>query len=195
MTAFANESRRRLLELACLTALALGLLSLAHLSNADEQWDRNSGYRTAAPARFVVIAPPVGAVIPVLPPFYTTVWVGGAPYYYANNAYYLEGSAGYVVVNPPPPTATIFQVPPSGPIVQQSPGSAVYRTPVVPLSIYPKNGQSLNQQATDRYECQRWATSQSGYDPSNGPGATEQQTDGYTHGMRACLNARGYTVW
>ncbi|MGH8150345.1 MAG: DUF6515 family protein, partial [Steroidobacteraceae bacterium] len=30
---------------------------------------------------FVVVGPPVGLFIPVLPPFYTTLWVGGVPYY------------------------------------------------------------------------------------------------------------------
>ena len=40
-------------------------------------------YRAAGP-RFVVVAPPFGIVVPFLPPFYTTIWVGGIPYYYAN---------------------------------------------------------------------------------------------------------------
>ena len=30
---------------------------------------------------FVVVGPPVGVFVPVLPPFYTTVWFGGVPYY------------------------------------------------------------------------------------------------------------------
>jgi len=32
-------------------------------------------------ARFVVVRPPVGIVVPVLPPAYTTVWLAGVPYY------------------------------------------------------------------------------------------------------------------
>jgi hypothetical protein len=35
------------------------------------------------------------------------------------------------------------------------------------LMIYPKQGQSPDQQSRDRYECHTWAVQQSGYDPSN----------------------------
>ena len=38
---------------------------------------------------FTVIAPPIGIVIPFLPSFYTTIWVGGIPYYYADDVYYV----------------------------------------------------------------------------------------------------------
>jgi hypothetical protein len=34
------------------------------------------------------------------------------------------------------------------------------------LFVYPKNGQSSQQQDTDRYECPRWAVSKSGFDPT-----------------------------
>jgi hypothetical protein len=40
------------------------------------------------------------------------------------------------------------------------------------LMVYPKNGQSQNQQITDRYECYRWAVSQLGYDPTSAGGGT-----------------------
>ena len=54
-------------------------------------------------SRFVVIAPPFGAVVPFLPGFYTTFWFGGIPYYYANDAYYMWSASdgGYVVTRPP----------------------------------------------------------------------------------------------
>ncbi len=35
------------------------------------------------------------------------------------------------------------------------------------LMIYPKQGQSADQQSKDRYECHTWAVQQSGFDPSN----------------------------
>lgn len=35
------------------------------------------------------------------------------------------------------------------------------------LMIYPKQGQSPDQQSRDRYECHTWAVQQSGFDPSN----------------------------
>src|SRR5262245_15063003 len=36
----------------------------------------------------VVVAAPIGAYVPVLPPVYSTVWWRGVPYYYANDTYY-----------------------------------------------------------------------------------------------------------
>ena len=52
---------------------------------------------------FVVVRPPPGLVISVLPPYYSTVWFGGLPYYYADNVYYTWNPAdnGYVVAEPP----------------------------------------------------------------------------------------------
>ena len=49
---------------------------------------------------FVVVRPPVGLVISVLPPYYSTVWFGGVPYYYADNVYYSwqPDQNGYAVV-------------------------------------------------------------------------------------------------
>jgi hypothetical protein len=37
-------------------------------------------------SHFVVVTPPVGLFVPALPRFYTTIWVGGAPYYYADES-------------------------------------------------------------------------------------------------------------
>jgi uncharacterized protein DUF6515 len=154
-------------------------------------------YSAAAPGRFVVVAPPVGVLVPVLPPFYATVWVRGIPYYYANSVYYVQSPQGYVVVNPPAPGVRVAEVPPSNAVVQTPPSTTVYHTPFAQLSMYPNRGQSLDQQAQDRYACHQWAIRESGYDPSlpNAPGATEQQMDSYRRAMSVCLEARGYTVW
>jgi len=57
-------------------------------------------YRSVGP-RYVVVAPPVGLIIPFLPPYYATIWVGGFPYYYANDVYYAPAAGGYMVVSPP----------------------------------------------------------------------------------------------
>jgi hypothetical protein len=42
-------------------------------------------------------------VVTALPTFYTTVWIGGAPYYYANDVYYrwAPEQNAYEVVDPP----------------------------------------------------------------------------------------------
>ncbi len=135
---------------------------------------------------FLVVRPPVGVVISVLPPYYSTVWIGGLPYYYANDVYYTWAPAqnGYVVVDPPANAESPSEPPP---IAQED------------LIIYPKNGQSTEQQAADRYECHNWARSQTGFDPTQPgggmppPGAERGRTD-YNRAMSACLTARGYEV-
>jgi hypothetical protein len=135
--------------------------------------------------RFFVVAPPIGIVVPILPPFYTTVWFGGAPYYYANDTYYVWSAdqQGYVVSDAP-----------------QDPDSATTQPPgAEDLFIYPKNGQSDQQQATDRYECHAWAREQTGFDPTQPLGGVDQgQVDAsraqYQRAEGACLEGRGYTV-
>jgi hypothetical protein len=135
--------------------------------------------------RFYVVGPPIGIVVPILPPFYTTVWFGGSPYYYANDTYYVWSAdqQGYVVSDPPqdPDAATT-----------QAPGND-------DLFVYPKNGQSDQQQATDRYECHTWARDQTGFDPTQPLGGVDQgQVDAaraqYQRAEQACLEGRGYTV-
>ncbi|HTT00918.1 MAG TPA: DUF6515 family protein [Steroidobacteraceae bacterium] len=149
--------------------------------------------------RFVVIAPPIGVFVPVLPTFYTTVWLGAVPYYYANDAYYMYRgpSQGYEVVDPPAEGAVSTQAPPGGP----PPGEAPPTGPPSAdnLFIYPRDGQSPDQQSRDRYDCHTWASSQTGFDPTvGGGGVAAPQIDSkrveYNRAMSACLEARGYTV-
>jgi hypothetical protein len=141
-------------------------------------------YRPYGP-RFVVVAPPLGLVIPFLPDFYTTLWFGGIPYYYANETYYLwrAEANGYVVTQPP---ATNEAASPAQP-------------PSDDFFVYPKNGQSADMQARDRFECHQWAVTQTSFDPSEpGGGVSESQNDSkrsdYKRAMTACLEGRGYTV-
>ena len=138
---------------------------------------------------FVVVRPPSGLVISVLPPYYSTVWFGGVPYYYADNVYYnwQPDQNGYAVVDPPenadapsPPPDTSQQAP------QQD------------LIIYPKNGQSKDQQAADQFECHMWAKGQTGFDPTQpgggAQGGASMSRSNYDRAMSACLQARGYQV-
>jgi hypothetical protein len=136
-------------------------------------------------AGFVVVGAPFGLFVPVLPPFYSTVWFGGVPYYYANDTYYNWDASqnGYVVAQPPAdPTAGTTQPPQSD-----------------DLFIYPQNGQTQDQQSSDKYECHKWANQQTGYDPTqSGGGVSADQADArradYQRAMRACLEGRGYSV-
>jgi hypothetical protein len=138
---------------------------------------------------FVVVRPPPGLVISVLPPYYSTVWIGGNPYYYADNVYYTwqPDQSGYAVVDPPD-NADQPSAPPD--VAQDAPSD---------LIIYPKNGQSKDQQAADQFECHSWAKNQTGFDPTQ-PGGGVQSADvdrirnNYNRAMSACLQGRGYQV-
>jgi len=90
----------------------------------------------------------------VLPWDYETLWWDGFPYYYADNAYYTWDPQveEYQQVQPPP------QVEQQA--ADQPPGQ-------FELFAYPKNGQSEQQQATDKAQCREWASGQSGYNPAD----------------------------
>jgi hypothetical protein len=135
---------------------------------------------------YVVATAPIGAVVSVLPPYYSTVWVYGVPYYYANYTYYR------------------WSPPHDGYLVVEDPGvDAVDGVPVAAggdeLFVYPNAGQSEEQQADDRYACHSWAVEETGYDPSLvDPGDDESSLPGlradYHRAMTACLEGRDYTV-
>lgn len=143
-------------------------------------------YRPAG-ASFMVVAAPVGVFVPVLPAYYTTLWVGGVPYYYANDTYYNwdPQQNGYEVVDPPANDQAVSTQPPQ----QAQPQSD-------DLFIYPQNGQSAEQQSNDKYECHKWAVGQSGFDPTQAGGNSSDPAarDNYGRAIRACLGGRGYSV-
>jgi hypothetical protein len=76
---------------------------------------------------------------------------------------------------------------PAGPTLPGQKGPKVF--------LYPKNGQSSDQQAHDRYDCYRFAVAQSGFDPMRAGSAPapagEMQSD-YERAQSACFEARGY---
>jgi len=134
----------------------------------------------------VVVAAPIGAFVPVLPPYYSTVWWRGAPYYYADNTYYSwdAGQRQYEVVDAP---------------VGIDSGASTAAPAAEEVFIYPKNGQTAEQQESDRYECHRFAVQQTGYDPTLAGGgvqadASVSKRSDYLRAQAACLEARGYSV-
>ena len=137
---------------------------------------------------FVVVGAPVGVFVPVLPPFYTTVWIAGFPYYYANDTYYVwdQAQSGYEVVAPPNDQGASTQIPMPPP----PQGDQLY--------IYPQGGQSPEQQAFDKYECHKWASWQTGFDPTQPNAMAPEQLANsradYKRAMVACLQGRGYSA-
>ena len=84
----------------------------------------------------------------------------------------------------PPPRVAVAPSPPP-------PDTRVY--------AYATRGQSDEQQDRDRYECHRWAVSQSGFDPTQAGGGTPGEDPGskradYRRAIGACLEGRGYSV-
>jgi hypothetical protein len=154
----------------------------------------------------------LGLYLPVLPWYYSTFWWDGVPYYDVENDYYVwdPDEEEYEQVQPPPQVA------------QQAQGGQVSQA-LPQLYAYPNKGQTAQQQATDKRECSRWASTQTGVNPAAGatksepstPGngkaghtgadqasapanantpASAQQWQNYLRAEGACLKARGYTV-
>jgi hypothetical protein len=135
---------------------------------------------------YYVTAPPIGLVVSFLPDYYTTLWFGSVPYYFADNVYYARRSyeGGYVVTDPPQGTPDRVES---------------TATAGEDFFMYPRNGQSAEQQAQDRYECHRWAVEQTGFDPTQSQGGVPVDENGtkrsdYLRAITACLEGRGYTV-
>jgi hypothetical protein len=73
---------------------------------------------------------------------------------------------------------------PQGAAQPVAPGTAYPEGQQPQIFMYPKNGQSEQQQALDKRECQQWASAQAG--GASGPD--------YRRAMLACLDGRGYSV-
>src|SRR5215469_7766651 len=99
---------------------------------------------------WVVIGPPVGVFVPLLPIGYTTVYFGGVPYYYANDTYYqwVPAQNQYETVAPPGDDNAAQMQPPPGAAPPPPPGAA----PGDDFFVYPKNGQPEDLQAKDKFE-------------------------------------------
>lgn len=146
-------------------------------------WYRPSG------ARFIVVAPPLGIVVPILPPSYVVRPYGTTTYYVANDVYYTANASGggYIVTAPPD------ELPGPG---TRPPASA---NPSDRIFIYPRNGQTKEQQDADRFACHEWAVDQSSFDPTQAQGGSAARERGgkrtdYRRAIEACLDGRGYTV-
>lgn len=118
--------------------------------------------------------------VTALPLGYTTLWFGSMPYYYVNDVYYTHSIAdnGYVLTDPPP-AADEDSVEVDG---DENTSGKVF--------AYPMKGQSEDEQAADRQECQEWASTHAG-DETDGAAVTSSD---YRRAMTACLTGRGYSA-
>ena len=137
---------------------------------------------------YIIVSPPPGIVIPVLPSGYSTLSVGGMPYYYANNTYYApaDGPPGYMVVAPPPGYEAGFTPPPlpapAAPLLPPASPASIGDG----LFVYPRDNQSPQQAKEDRQDCDRWATDETTYDPNRGNSSETRRAD-FQRAVSACL--------
>ena len=132
---------------------------------------------------YIVVTPPYGVRVDYLPSYAREMWVGGALFFLVADTYYqyLADSRQYVVVSPPP-------VAPA-PVAPAPTGNAY------DVVAYPMNGQGQQQQDQDRYQCHRWAVSQSGFDPATASYAPPGNVaDTYRRALGACFSGRGYSI-
>ena len=126
-----------------------------------------------------------------------------SPVYLQNPPIYAQSQPSYAVaaaqgnaVTQPPSNGVIELGPVNGlPPANSNAVPAPNAAPAAQTYAYPANGQNPQQQANDRYECNRWAINESGYDPDlrthrnpeTGPAA-------YGRAFTACLEGHGYAV-
>lgn len=155
-------------------------------------------------------------------PYYYSPYYGPGPIVYANPPVYVQRQPVYVqsqpayvqsqpnyavaaneprnVVTPPPASGPIDMgpvnpLPPVNSNASQPQNSNAGQSTSDQWFVYPSRGQSQQQAANDRYECNRWATHESGYDPDL---RTHRNPETgpvyYGRALGACLEGRGYAV-
>jgi len=146
-------------------------------------------------------------------PYYYSPYYAPGPTVYVNPPVYVQSQPVYVQSQPnyavavAQPRTVVTQTPNSGVIelgpvnaqpsvnANPAPSRESGQAPADQWFVYPSKGQSQQQAANDRYECNRWATSESGYDPEL---RTHRNPEtgyvNYGRALSACLEGRGYTV-
>lgn len=172
---------------------------------------------------YVVVRPPIGVFVPVLPAYYSRVWVGPRAYYYANDVYYVQSPQGYTVVDAPigavsmaPPPGTPWQ--PDNAVTELGPvqnGVPQYAPP--PASAAPSVASTPSASAAPPVTIAQSGSSQLFIYPRQGQNPEQQGRDrsecstwagsqvgrdpassggdpDYQRALGACLDGRGYTV-
>jgi hypothetical protein len=122
----------------------------------------------------------------VFPAVATLLTIGALTYWVEADPYYRTDPWGtYVVV---PPTQMVAPAQVMAPTLRISSDR---------LFVYPSQAQSTEKQASDEYDCHRWAVAQTGVDPVASAAATPidfNRRQDYLRAQAACLEGRGYTV-
>ncbi len=125
----------------------------------------------------VVAAPPTNVVVQPAP-----TYSAPAPQQPNNEVIELGPAPGAQPRQMPPASNSQSPAPVTAPQAQsQQLAKQVY--------VYPRQGQSAQQQAQDEAECNRWASGQMGTGFDAGQAAA-----GYQRALAACLDAHGYSV-
>jgi hypothetical protein len=139
----------------------------------------NGIYYLPVPTGYSIITAPIGFSLATLPVGFLTYYYNGIPYYYYMGTYYVWSDA-----------ASVYQV-------VEAPEEIKIQVKIDEAKAEEEElaDSSSSQQARDRYECHSWAVSESGFDPSaDVQPSDDNQTLRYNDSLRACLEARGYTV-
>jgi len=130
----------------------------------------------------------LGLFVGALPWYYSTYWWDGVPYYYADNTYYVYNDSAGQYETVAPPSGLQAQAPPADGS-QAAPAQMASAGPASAgqIFMYPKSGQTAEQQAKDRAACDAWATQQTG-------ATAASRSPDYYRANEACLDARGYSV-
>jgi Outer membrane protein beta-barrel domain len=101
-----------------------------------------------------------------------------------------SGAAGFLLLAVS--AGAFAQTPPP----QSSPGAAIH---LEGLTVSPMKGQTRDQEWADRYACDSWSKTQSGFDPAQPPAGMSapelaSRHDQYKRAISACFEGRGYAV-
>jgi hypothetical protein len=150
---------------------------------------------------YEIVAPPDASTVATQPPDGTGGYAGGVPPPPDTGAPPPDTGAPPPDTGAPPSTGALPPPAAAPPGVPPPPTAGSAPLPVSGnVFIYPRNGQSPDQQARDRYECHSWASGQTGFDPTAATpfGVPASQVAArradYNRALAACLDGRGYTV-
>jgi hypothetical protein len=176
-----------------ISVLIVGLIILLIVARKDRP-PKLSGLLIPPIPHLPGIPPPRALLIPLLifaphgRPF-----LGPPPIFFDGGFYYQGSSSIDMTPYDASPPVIVDEQPP------EYPASSVPPSPAERFFVYPRKGQSEEQQAKDRYECHIWAVGQIGWDPTQPTDVVpeaqmNQKRADYKRAIGACLDAREYTV-